>query len=90
MGGKKLKTLTDHEEIKKWVEARGGKPVRVKGTENLLRIDFPGFNGKDKLEEISWDEFFKTFDENNLAFLCQEQTAEGKESRFFKFINRGI
>lgn len=90
MGGKKLKTLTDHEEIKKWVEARSGKPVRVKGTENLLRIDFPGFNGKDKLEEISWDEFFKTFDENNLAFLCQEQTAEGKESRFFKFINRGI
>jgi len=88
-GGKKIKTLTDHDEIKKWIEARNGKPVRVKGTDNLLRINLPGYNGKNKLEEISWDEFFKTFDENNLALLCQEQTAEGKESRFFKFINRG-
>jgi hypothetical protein len=26
------KTTTDHDEIKKWVESRGGKPATVKGT----------------------------------------------------------
>jgi len=87
------KTTTDHDEIRKWVEARNGKPSSVKGTERggeetgLLRINFPGYSGEDTLEEISWDEFFEKFEEANLAFLYQEEK-EGKESRFFKFVNR--
>ena len=28
--------LTDHDEIRKWVEARGGRPARVKGTGDPL------------------------------------------------------
>ncbi|GAC1362438.1 MAG: hypothetical protein NVS2B12_21000 [Ktedonobacteraceae bacterium] len=88
------KTTTDHKTIQKWAEARGGKPTSVKGTEKdgeagLLRIDFPGYSGGDRLEEISWDEFFKKFDEKSLAFLYQEHTSSGEESRFFKLINRG-
>lgn len=89
------KTTTDHEEIKHWVEERGGKPAVVRGTENegegagLLRINFPGYSGEDTLEEISWDEFFQTFDEKSLAFLYQDETAEDEESRFFKFVRRG-
>jgi hypothetical protein len=86
------KTTTDHEEIRTWVEERGGHPAVVKGTEKggsaLLRIDYPGFSGDDKLEEITWDEFFEIFDENNLAFLYQEQTEDGGKSRFSKFVNR--
>jgi len=54
----------------------------------LLRIDYPGFSGEDTLEPIEWDEFFEIFDENNLAFLYQEKTADGGQSRFSKFINR--
>jgi hypothetical protein len=87
------KTTTDHEEIRNWVEERGGKPSRVKGSAKsgkggLLRIDYPGFTGEDTLENISWEEFFATFDESNLAFLYQDQTKDGKESRFSKLIDR--
>ena len=55
------KTTTDHNEIKKWVEDRKGKPARVKGTEDnqndtrLLKINFPGYE-EESLENISWDE----------------------------------
>jgi hypothetical protein len=87
------KTTTNHHTIKKWAEARGGKPVAVKRTERdgdigLLRIDFPGYSGAESLEEISWDAFFKQFDEKQLAFLYQEQTSSGEESRFFKLVSR--
>ena len=87
------KTTTNHEEIKNWVEERGGHPAIVKGTEKggsaLLRIDYPGFSGEDRLEEIEWDEFFEIFDENKLAFLYQDETADGDKSRFSKFVERG-
>jgi len=85
-------TTTNLEDIKKWAEARGGKPAVVKDTEGdgkgvgVLRINFPGYSGEDSLEEISWDEWYKTFKKKNLAFLYQEETAGGKESRFFKLI----
>ena len=82
-------TTTDHETIRKWVEERGGRPARVKGTEGrndpgLLRIDYPGFSGEDSLEEISWDEWFDGFDQHKLAFLHEDE----KDSRFSKLISR--
>lgn len=87
------KITTNHDEIRKWVEDRGGCPARVKGTggrndAGLLRIDFPGFSGRDTLEKVPWDEFFRTFEENDLAFLHQDRTEGGQESRFFKFVQR--
>jgi hypothetical protein len=91
-GTHEAQVTTDHEEIRRWVEARGGQPAQVKGTQRrgsaLLRIDYPGFSGEDTLEPIEWDAFFEIFDENNLAFLYQEKTADGGQSRFSKFINR--
>jgi hypothetical protein len=86
-------TTTDLNEIKKWAEARQGKPVIVKGTGGgkddggVLRIDFPGFRGEDTFEEVSWDEWYKIFKSRDLAFLYQDKTSDGKESRFFKLIN---
>ena len=87
------KTTTDHDEIRRWVEERGGRPSSVKGTGDgddagILRIDFPDAGDEGSLEEISWDEFFEKFDEKNLAFLYQEETSGGEESRFFKFVSR--
>jgi hypothetical protein len=81
---------TDHDVIRKWVESRKGRPAVVKGTEGgdgegVLRIEF---RHGDKLEEIDWDEFFQTFDDRKLAFLHQDKTSDGKESRFFKFVKR--
>ena len=82
---------TDHEAIRRWVESRKGRPSVVKSTEGkggggLLRIDFGA--PEDSLDEVSWDEFFETFDKNRLAFLYQEKTADGRQSRFNKFVDR--
>ncbi len=92
MAGESKKT-TDHQRIKNWAEERGGKPATVKDTSRdgeagILRIDFPGYGGEQSLEEISWEEFFEKFEQKGLAFLYQEQTSEGQESRFFKFVSR--
>jgi hypothetical protein len=86
-------TTTDYEQIRKWAEARGGKPAHVKGTggaddAGILRIDFPGYSGGGKLEEISWDEFFEKFDAQGLALVYQEKTAEGQRSNFNKLVSR--
>src|SRR3954470_812814 len=87
------RTTTDHKTIQKWVEEREGQPVTVRGTGSdqeagVLRIDFPGGAGEDRLEPISWDEFFEKFEEKQLEFLYQEETRDGEQSRFFKFVNR--
>jgi hypothetical protein len=84
-------TAIDHAAIRRWVEERGGKPTRVKGTEDrsgegILRFDFA--EPDDKLEEISWEQFFQTFDDRELALLYQDKTSDGKMSRFFKFVRR--
>lgn len=82
------KTTTDHDDIRKWAEARDGHPARVKGQGEggLLRIDFG--EPEDNLEEIDWETFFDIFDENGLAFLYQEKTQDGGTSRFNKFVDR--
>jgi hypothetical protein len=86
------RSTTDHEEIRAWVEERGGRPACVKGTDSgdtcLLRIDYPGFAGEDRLEPIEWEEFFEIFDEQELVFLFQEQTKDCQPSRFSKFVSR--
>jgi hypothetical protein len=87
------KVTTDHKRIKQWVEERGGAPARVKDTDKgkssgVLRIDYPGYEGADSLETITWEEFFQGFEQNNLAFLYQEETKDGSQSRFSKLIDR--
>lgn len=84
----------NHEEIRRWVEERGGHPATVARTEHggdagVLRIDFPGYSGEGSLQPISWDEFFDKFDENNLEFLYQDRTAAGEPSRFNKLVSAG-
>jgi hypothetical protein len=83
-------TTIDHDRIRKWADDRGGKPATVRGTAadehaGVLRIDF---RDDDSLEPLDWDEFFDKFEAAKLAFLYQEQTADGKPSRFFKFVER--
>jgi len=87
------KVTTDHDQIRKWVESRGGHPAAVKRTDHgeklgILRIDFPGFSGADSLEHVDWDRWFETFDQKGLAFLYQDKTADGAESHFNKIVTR--
>ena len=86
---------TDHNEIQRWAEDRGGKPACVQGTGGkgdigMLRIEFPGKpNAKDaKLQPISWDDFFEKFDERGLALVYQDKTARGQKSNFNKLVSR--
>ena len=81
------KTTIDHDEIRRWVEKRGGTPARVRGSEpgGILRIDFG--EPEESLEEIPWDTFFEIFEDRRLAFLHQDE-ADGSESRFNKLVER--
>jgi hypothetical protein len=78
------KATIDRNEIRRWVEERGGYPAHVKrtgsrrGNPGVLRIDYPGFSGEESLERIEWDQWFEWFDRDNLAFLYQDE----KGSRF--------
>lgn len=86
------RTTTNHGEIRKWVEARGGHPAVVSVTESrngnggLLRIDYdePGGNNDSRLHRMTWGEFFKIFDRNDLAF-CYDP---GSDSRFSRFVEK--
>src|SRR5439155_12891981 len=90
------KSTWDHNEIRRWAEKRGAAPACVRGTGgrkaghdlNKIRLDFPGYGGERSLEHISWDEWFESFDRNNLALLYQEKTARGEPSSFNKLVSR--
>jgi hypothetical protein len=86
----KARKITDHDEIRRWVEERDGLPARVRATADdgggVLRIDCR--EPDQGLETIEWDEFFRIFDQRNLALLQQDETAEGKISRFARFVER--
>jgi hypothetical protein len=82
---------TDHNEIRRWIESRGGKPAAVAATMDgedpgILRVDFDP--PEKSLKPLDWDTFFEAFEANDLAFLYQDETADGSESRFFKFVSR--
>ena len=83
--------VTTHQEvIRQWAEERDGVPATAEGTEHgdhlgVLRIDFGG--NDDKLRHVSWEEWFKTFDERGLNFIYQEQRSDGRQSNFFRLEN---
>ena len=63
---------TDHDRIRKWAEAKGGKPAAVDrarrdGDVGVIRIMFPKspHSEHENLVEISWDEFFKSSKKEN-------------------------
>lgn len=81
----------NHEVIKRWAEERKAVPATVPGTEHggrpgVLRFNFPGYGG-DNLQEISWDDWFKPFEERNLVFVYQEHLKNGNPSNFFHLDN---
>ncbi|NKX56373.1 Rho termination factor N-terminal domain-containing protein [Arthrobacter mobilis] len=89
--GRSLVT-THHEVIKQWAEERNAVPATVSGTEHgghlgVLRFDFGDKNSD--LRQVSWEEWFKTFDERGLNFIYQEQRSDGQQSNFFRLENPG-
>lgn len=89
----RARMTTDHDEIRRWAEERGGKPASVRGTggvgdAGIIRIDFPGYSGEGSLEEISWDDWFETFEDRDLGLLVQDETEDGQKSNFNKLVSR--
>lgn len=80
---------TDHNTIRKWAEKNRGKPAAVKRTHQegdvgIIRIMFPDRpqSEHEALEEISWEEFFRQFENSKLALLYEE------DSLFSKIVGR--
>ncbi len=75
------KTTRDHDTIRAWAEERGGKPVKIVD-QDMIEIDFPGYSGGDRFEQISWEDWFEVFDRHGLELLYQETTKDGEQSNF--------
>lgn len=94
MGDYHSHVTTNHEKIRRWIEERDGVPATVertgerRGEPGILRVKFPEQSESGSLKPISWDDFFEKFDEENLAFLYQEEIQDGGVSRFCKFVDR--
>jgi hypothetical protein len=80
---------TDHDTIRRWAEAKGGKPAAVgrthkEGDVGIIRIMFPDApqSEHEALAEISWDEFFEEFDKRRLALVYE------RDSLFSKLVGR--
>ncbi len=85
--------LTDHDEIRRWAEERGARPACVRGTGGegdigMLRLHFPGYTGEESLQPISWDDWFRKFEERQLALVYQDETGKGVKSNFNKIVSR--
>ena len=79
-----------HDVIKAWAEERGATPSTVEGTmrgtrPGSLRFAFNNEEPKGRLKEVSWDDWFRTFDERQLIFLHQQHLRNGNQSNFFRF-----
>lgn len=96
-------TLTDHDEIRNWAAARMGAPAMSDispegGMQPMLIFVFdqvayadqdqperpPNAGGVDLVE---WDEWFKVFDERELAVVVAEDTPGVRDS-FYEIVRR--
>lgn len=81
---------TNHEVIAHWAEERGGTPATVEATKHgdhlgVLQIDFVHDDGS--LSQVSWNEWFDTFDARKLNFVYQETKSDGSQSTFHRLDN---
>jgi len=80
---------TDHQTIRQWAEQHGGKPAAVDETHRgddvgIIRVMFPKApqSEHERLVAISWDEFFREFEDHQLALVYDP------DSMFSKLVSR--
>ncbi len=88
-------TTTDHEEIRNWVESRGGRPATARSSggdhAGVLSIVFSGVAGIARpggVDVISWEEWFDRFDEDGLAFSYEKRREDGSDGVSCRIIRR--
>jgi hypothetical protein len=80
---------TNHDAILAWAEKPGAVPATVEGSgpgdsPGVLTFDFPRGGRERNLRQISWDEWFRTFDERRLTFIYLEERSDGRQTNFFR------
>lgn len=96
------KTLTSHDDIRQWAEARGGNPMLMEtpdgtGSRTLLQLTFgqhaintDGNEGPDRVggfQLVSWDDWFAALEAAKLALRVSDDPAGGSEAEF-EFVER--
>ena len=71
----------DHDEIRRWAESRGAVPVLAQAAAGQLRFEFEPRH-RETLSPVSWDDFFRLFDEKGLELLYDDKP----ESRLHKLV----
>lgn len=71
-------TTTDHATIREWAESKGGNPAAVDRAHQhdsvgIIRLMVPDRSRSrhEALVEISWEEFFRHFEDAGLALLYE-------------------
>lgn len=98
-----MKTTTDHQTIQSWAEALGGQPQRINDPTAQadaigIRINFQGggddaFMPSGEVQNISWQEFFDRFDQQQLAFVYDdhlETSNAAMVSESYRFVKRDL
>lgn len=94
-----FKTTTSHTVIRGWAESHGGKPALIVDPNRLdrsvgLRLDFPGRGDEALLsrahhnQDVTWEEFFKNFEQQALAFEYLEDTGGVDLVDAYRFLKR--
>ncbi len=90
---------TDHKEIKKWAIENSARPAiidhpQARGDMVGIRLDFPGKKDEELLSEanqtrdISWDEFFRIFEEEKLLFFYTNEKPSNDPRDWYRFEKR--
>lgn len=82
---------TDHFIIQDWAEYRYGHPARMKNLESDfyhggLVLHFEDDEPEIDVEDISWEEFFHIFDDNNMVFMFSRNKPSGNLSYFYRLV----
>ena len=91
------KILTDRQEIREWVAARGGNPMMMdvpdgSGMRTILQLTFGQYElnadhneGPDRVDGfqlVSWEEWFAALEKGNLALMVSDDPSGGDEAEF--------
>lgn len=76
-----MKYTIDNDEIRAWIEERGGVPAVLKGVSeegeespDMLHISFDP--NDPNMEEMDWEEFFERFENENLALVYDDEASD--------------
>jgi hypothetical protein len=80
--------MTDHDQIRRWAAVRREEPACVKAggdkrDTGMLRFEFRG-RVDEPVERISWEQWLKAFDDQELALRVEEDRPGGVFSRTYE------